>query len=79
MKIRFNGIVEQRRSGCNCSKKVTDKGLTTIKSYILPSGTTRVFRRGRVEEISDTDGAFLLNYQYTLNGETHKAFEVVNG
>lgn len=79
MKVKFTGVIERRSGGCGaCGKKRTDRVMKTSKTYILPSGITKTFIAGRVEEVSDIDGAFLLSYQYqTPEGETKKVFEVV--
>lgn len=50
----------------------------SMKSYILPSGITKLFRAGKVEEVSDKDGEFLLSYQYEQNGEVKKVFDRVD-
>lgn len=79
MKVKFTGVVEKRSKGCGaCGKRHTDRSFRTSKTYILPSGITKTFFAGRVEEVSDVDGEFLLSYQYqTPEGETRKVFEVV--
>lgn len=79
MKIKYMGVIEKRSKGCGvCGKHHTDREFRTSKTYILPSGMTKTFFAGRVEEVSDSDGAFLLSYQYqTQNGEVKKVFEVV--
>lgn len=79
MKIKFNGIIEKRTKGCHvCGKSRSDSQFQASKSYYLPSGKYKTFRVGRIEEVSDQDGAFLLNYQYqTRTGEIKKVFEVV--
>lgn len=79
MKIQFNGIIEKRTKGCHvCGKRKSDSQFQTMKSYILPSGITKTFRVGHPEEVSDSDGAFLLSYKYlSPTGETKQVFEVV--
>ena len=79
MKLKFTGVIEKRSGGCGaCGKKHTDRVMKTSKTYILPSGITKTFIAGRVEEVSDTDAAFLLLYQYeTPEGEIKEVFEVV--
>lgn len=81
MKIRFNGILLRTKEGCPVcgQKKTTDGSFKTLKTYILPSGVTKTFRAGRVEEVADMDGDFLLSYQYTdKEGNVKPVFEVVN-
>lgn len=79
MKIRFNGIIEKRTKGCPvCGKRTTDSQFKTMKSYILPSGITKTFRAGRIEEVTETDADFLLSYKYTdPEGKVKPVFEVV--
>lgn len=81
MRIKFNGIVEMRTRGCKpCGKARTELGFVSYRSYILPSGLKKTFRKGRVEEVSETDGAFLLQYHYTdSKGVVRNAFEVDHG
>lgn len=64
MRVIFNGMIEKRTRGCKpCGKARTETGFTTVKSFMLPSGITKTFRKGRVEEVSDSDGEFLLQYE----------------
>lgn len=67
MKVVFNGVLETKTGGCvPCGTKRTSKhDLATSKFYILPSQTKKTFYVGRVEEVSDKDGEFLLSYTYT--------------
>lgn len=66
MKIVFNGVLEEKKSGCGaCGKRVTSKySFTNSKRYILPSGATKTFYVGKVEEVSERDGQFLLSYVF---------------
>lgn len=70
MKIKFNGILEKRKKGCNCKGGAkSEYGYVTSRMYILPSGITKTFYAGREEEVSDKDGEFLLQYKYAdVNG-----------
>ena len=79
MKLRFNGIIEKRKSGCNCAGTRTQSTLrmVTSKHYILPSGVSRMFRVGQITEVDDADAEFLLQYKYTENGEKKDVFTVV--
>lgn len=79
MKIMFNGIIEKTRKGCGaCGRRRTENQFMTSRTYILPSGITKTFIAGRVEDVSDRDGNFLLQYKYqTPEGETKNVFEVV--
>lgn len=67
MKVKFNGILETRNGGCiPCGQKKSSRQVVaTSKMYILPSGQTKTFHVGRVEEVSDKDGEFLMEYLYT--------------
>lgn len=80
MKIKFNGIYQRESKGCPvCGKRTSETNFTYIKTYILPSGKTKTFRAGKVEEVSDSDGNFLLSYQsMDKQGVVHPAFEVVD-
>lgn len=78
MRIKFNGIVEKRSKGCKCRGERSEMVFHSLKSYILPSGITKTFRTGKVEEVSEKDGQFLLSYQYTQDGVVKKVFEVVD-
>lgn len=81
MKVQFNGLLEKRSSGCPvCGQRRKSKhGYVTTKTFILPSGITKTFRVGKVEEVSDTDGNFLLSYNYDdVNGARRAVFEKVN-
>ena len=61
MKVRFKGIKRERQSrGCGCRKRHGSR-ISTIKPFHLPSGTKVVFRVGQQMNVSDEDGAFLLN------------------
>ena len=79
MRIVFNGIVEKAQKGCGaCGRRRTENGFVNRKTYILPSGVTKVFRAGRAEEVSERDGNYLLTYKYqTPEGEEKNVFEVV--
>ena len=82
MKIMFNGLLEKKRSGCPiCGSKnnSTERDFVFMRTYILPSGITKTFRKGKVEEVADMDGDFLLSYRYLdKHGNEQKVFEVVN-
>lgn len=77
MRIMFNGIIEKRKSGCKCSGGRTDTVFISNRIYTMPSGTTKRFRAGKVEEVSDIDGNFLLSYTYQVGNEIKRVFEVV--
>lgn len=80
MKVRFNGVIEKRSGGCvPCgAKKHSSKSMVTKKMYILPSGAMKTFYVGRAETVSDSDGAFLLQYNYTdSEGNLMPTFEKV--
>lgn len=79
MIVKFNGIIEKRKNGCPvCGGHRTGSKFLTMKSYILPSGMTKMFRAGTAEEVTDEDGEFLLSYKFVdQNGEVRNVFEVV--
>ena len=78
MRIRFNGTIEKHSKGCNCKGKQTEVGYVTTKLYILPSGRSMRFYAGKVEEVSEQDGNFLLSYIYKdANGDSRAIFSKV--
>ena len=61
MRLKFKGIKREKTSrGCGCRGRRSGTRLSTIKSFHLPSGTTVVFRVGKPQKVSDSDGEFLL-------------------
>lgn len=78
MKLKFNGIMQQKTGGgCSkCGQKSKSKyAMMTSKMFILPSGRMATFFVGREEEVSDSDGEFLLKYKYTdKEGNTQDVF-----
>lgn len=80
MKVVFNGTVEKRTSGggCRCKGKVSGASYVKTKMYILPSGQSKTFFAGKVEEVSEQDGNFLLSYVYKdVNGDYRAVFTKV--
>ena len=79
MRIVFNGIMERTVRGCSAcgSRRVSNNHFTMTKTYILPSGQTKTFHTGVIEEVSEMDGRFLLSYTYEDQNGTRKAFEEV--
>lgn len=78
MKVVFNGTLEKISGGCSrCgSKRKGTMQFVRTKQYVLPSGQMKTFRVGVPEEVTDTDGNFLLSYEYTdVNGDRRKIFE----
>ena len=77
MKVKFNGLLEKKSSGCNCHKNGSSYGFVNSRMYILPSGKQKTFFVGKVEEVSDRDGQFLLSYNSVdVNGK-RQVFEKV--
>ena len=73
MRVKFNGLVETRSKGCKpCGKARGESSMTFSKLFHLPSGKSIMFHRGRVYDVSDSDGAFLMDYN-----NTRKVFEEV--
>lgn len=78
MKVVFNGIFAKVNKSCNCKRSGTSEyGLITNKSFYLPSGAERVFQAGKVEEVSERDGRFLLSHFDTNNGVKREVFSKV--
>lgn len=80
MKIVFNGLLEKHTKGCNCKKQSnTGYGFVSQRMFILPSGNTRTFIVGKVEEVNEKDAKFLLSYKYKdLNGVEREVFSKVD-
>lgn len=65
MMVRFLGTVEKRMGGCPvCGRRRSGTAFVTHKTFFLPSGAEKTFRVGRAVEVSDTDGEFLLSFEY---------------
>lgn len=79
MKIMFNGLLEKKQSGggCNCKKQGSGYGFVNSRMYILPSGQCKTFYVGKVEEVSDKDGTFLLSYNVSDANGTRQVFTKV--
>ena len=65
MKVVFKGRKGDKARPCPvCGhKRKTTSEFQTVRTYYLPSGTQKTFRIGRCEEVSDTDGEFLLSLE----------------
>lgn len=60
MTLVYKGIKKETKSrGCGCHKRRGDR-ISTIKPFHLPSGTKVVFRVGRAQTVSQSDGEWLL-------------------
>lgn len=80
MKIVFNGLLEKRSGGgCNCKRKSSSYGFVNSRLYILPSGISKTFYVGKVEEVSERDGQFLLSYKSVDQNGTREVFSKVEG
>lgn len=80
MKLKFNGMYENKSSGCGVCGKRHGGGrrFITVKTFYLPSGGTLTFRANNVYELVDKDAEFLLKYNYRNDrGEKVSVFEVV--
>lgn len=79
MKVRFLGVMKNRRIGCStCAKRAASRtSFSTSASYMLPSGRRMTFYVGRVAEVSDRDGKWLLSYVTADANGTRKVFEEV--
>lgn len=78
MKVVFNGVLEKHSSGCKCKGRKTEVSFVQSKMYILPSGRSIHFYVGKSEEVSETDGNFLLSYVYQdANGSQRAVFSKV--
>lgn len=74
MKIKFKGIVQENSGGCPvCGKKRKGKySFVSTKLYALPSGRTIMFRAGAIEEVTDSEGEYLLKNMYMDSDGTMK-------
>ena len=63
MKVRFGGVLEKKSGGCiPCgARRASKKVMVMRKSYRFPSGSEITFHAGRVTEVSDKDGTWLLD------------------
>ena len=76
MRIVFLGMLERKEGGCACRRRSGSQQVTT-RTFYLPSGKLKTFRAGRPEDVSESDGEFLLNQTYTSpTGEQVHAFKV---
>lgn len=64
MKLKFNGIVGRQSGGCRpCgTRRAGHSVLQTKKTFILPSGKNRTFYAGRITEVTEDEGRFLLSF-----------------
>lgn len=77
MKVIFNGLLQKKSSGCNCRKQTSEYSFVNSKLYIMPSGASKRFYKGKVEEVTDRDGEFLLSYRVTDANGTRSVFTKV--
>ena len=80
MRIKFNGIKKQaRRRGCpSCGgRRTSSYAFEREKMIFFPSGAKKLFVAGKIYEVTDEDGLFLLEQGYGLNGQKTYMFEQV--
>ena len=80
MRIKFNGIKKQtQRGGCtSCrGRRTSFYAFEREKMIFFPTGVRKLFVAGRVYEVTDEDGLFLLEQGYDLNGQRVFMFEQV--
>lgn len=78
MKVKFNGLLEKKASGgCNCKRQSNGYSFVNSRMYILPSGAQKTFYVGKVEEVSERDGNFLLSYSTVDANGKRAVFEKV--
>lgn len=77
MKIRFNGVRTPGKSTgcpvCGGRRKVNHNFNRTI-SITFPSGQTRKFTMGIINEVSDTEGEYLKQWSYRYGGMEYFPF-----
>lgn len=80
LKVKFNGMSEERESGCvPCGKaRKGSKVFLSSRHIILPSGMSKVFHRNEPVEVSQLDGEWLLSWQEKdPSGMTRQVFTEV--
>ena len=80
MYVRFKGIKKQaRRSGCmSCGgRRTSNFEFQREKTIIFPTGARQLFVAGKVYEVTETDGLFLLKQGIMFNGKKEQLFELV--
>ena len=78
MRIKFNGIKKQARGrGCNScrGRRASSYAFEREKTIIFPTGARKLFVAGRIYEVTDEDGLFLLGLD--KNGQNTHMFEQV--
>lgn len=78
MRVIFTGMIGQVTGGCgSCGSMRTGSKFLSMKMFAVPSGQHIMFRAGVPVEVSDHDGAFLLEHKYTTpEGVVKNVFEV---
>lgn len=66
MNVKFKGIRNQlKQTGCSsCGSKRYSTGLLTSKTFFLPSGRRIDAEMNNTYHVSETDGEFLLAYDF---------------
>lgn len=79
MIVRYLGARIIKSTGCSScgSRRVVDYGLQPILHEILPSGCRITFRLGETQEVSQSDGEYLLRRTYSNKGSEFPIFEEV--
>lgn len=63
MRVKYVGAVEVKSGGCKpCgARKASRHIVAPRKEYVLPSGLRKTFYIGRIAEVEDGDGRFLIS------------------
>ena len=79
MIVRYLGARIIKATGCSScgSRRVVDYGLQPILHEILPSGVRCTFRIGETQDVSQSDGEYLLRRIYSNKGIEFPIFEEV--
>ena len=80
MRIKFNGVKKTGKvGGCtSCGRRrISSYAFEREKMIFFPTGAKKLFVAGKIYEVTDEDGLFLLNQGYDLNGQKVYMFEQV--
>lgn len=80
MEVQFLGIKNSlKKTGCSsCGQRQQSKHtLQRDTRMVLPSGKTQTFYLGIVYSVMDTDGHFLINQTYLLDGQPTQLFKAI--
>lgn len=81
MLVKFNGVQKvQTRTGCPvCGNRRHQSSVAFERTtrFVLPNGQVKLFTIGNTYEVSSDTFDFLIDYTYSLNGNSIHPFEKV--